>query len=91
MEDPAERRAKKDTFRPEHALLPLSEKQERNLSNGHAIQPVPGLNEKFAFPGGHFKRDDNVGGHEQAATPWLPPGTKQETTWEPGDKAGPSS
>lgn len=87
-EDAAERRTKADHFRHKQSLLPLAEKAERDSPNGHPIQPVPGMNEKFNFPGSHFKRDDDVGrAGATNAGQWLPPGTKQESTWEPGDRS----
>lgn len=88
-EDAAERRTKNDHFRHRAALLPVNETAERNISNGHAIYPIPGMNDKFSFPGAHFKRDDDSGKTPQTnhSSQWLPPGTKQESTWEAGDRA----
>lgn len=87
-EDAAERRTKTDHFRHKQALLPVTELAEKNQTNGRPIQPVPGMNEKFSFPGTNFKRDDDAG-RDRDSSPhnqWLPPGTKQESTWEPGDR-----
>lgn len=89
-EDAAERRAKADHFRHKAALLPVTELAEKNVSNGHVPQPIPGFNSKFNFPGSHFKRDDEGGGNTGHAGQWLPPGTKQESTWEPGDRPEPT-
>jgi len=87
-EDAAERRTKTDHFRHKAALLPVTELAERTPPNGHVGQPVAGMNEKFSFPGPHFKRDDDTGRSQpNQGGQWLPPGTKQETTWEPGDRA----
>ncbi|KAK5951099.1 hypothetical protein OHC33_007852 [Knufia fluminis] len=87
-EDAAERRTKTDHFRHKAALLPVTELAEKNTSNGHPIQPVVGMNEKFSFPGPHFKRDDDTGRSQAPhGGQWLPPGTRQESTWEPGDRA----
>ena len=80
MEDAAERRAKRDHFRHERPLLPLAEKVEP-VQNGHVLEPRKSLNENFGFPGREsspFRVKEGSG--------WLAPGTKQETTWEPGDK-----
>lgn len=76
MEDAAERRAKRDHFRSNDALLPLSEEPEKKYMNGH----IPEAAEKddgkqYSFPGNNF------------SSSWLPPGTRQESTWEPGDSA----
>jgi len=88
-EDAAERKTKADHFRHKAALLPLSEVAERETQNGHAIQPVPGMNEKFTFPGPNPKRDDDAGRFQaNHGGQWLAPGTKQESTWDPGDRAG---
>lgn len=88
-EDPAERRTKTDHFRHRQALLPVTELAEKKQPNGHTVQHVAGMNEKFSFPSAQFKRDDDASkardsspGNQQ----WLPPGTKQESTWEPGDR-----
>ena len=87
----ANRRAKMESMRIERPLLPLTSKDNtihespmsgelsalfRNpLSkmNGHAI--------------GEDKRADSarLGRSSQPDTPWLPPGTKQEETWQPAD------
>lgn len=89
-EDAAERRTKTDHFRHKQALLPVTELAERTpTQNGRPVQPVAGMNEKFSFPGPNFKRDDDAGRGNRDASPhnqWLPPGTKQESTWEPGDR-----
>lgn len=85
-EDAAERRTKTDHFRHKGVLLPVTELAERNSPNGHVPQHVPGLNSKFNFPGPHFKRDEDTGAKTLHAGQWLPPGTKQESTWEPGDR-----
>lgn len=87
-EDAAEKRTKADHFRHKQALLPLAEKVERDIPNGHLTQRVPGLNEKFTFPGSYFKRDDDAG-KQNPISPgqWLPPGTKQESTWELRDRS----
>ena len=74
MEDAAERRAQKDYFRHGAALLPLKEDDPLPV-NGHAVQPTQGRDKQFTFPGNNFSSN------------WLPPGTKQESTWEPGDSA----
>lgn len=87
-EDAAERKTKTDHFRHKGVLLPVTEMAERASPNGRVPQPVvvPGMNNKFNFPGAHFKRDDDSGPKASHPGQWLPPGTKQESTWEPGDR-----
>jgi solute carrier family 35, member E1 len=91
MDDAAERRAKADHFRNKAGLLPLTEEPEKKPSNGRIAQPAAGSYERpYEFPGVFFKKED--GAAADAAPPknnfhsdWLPPGTKQESTWEAGD------
>lgn len=80
MEDAAERRTKADHFRHKVPLLPVTELKEVH-ENGHAIQPRPSINEKFEFPP---KRDSSTSRQADRGA-WLPPGTKQESTWTSGD------
>ena len=83
MEDAAERRAKKDHFRPGDPLLPVAEMNEMK-QNGHAIEPRKSLNENFGFPP---KRESSPMKSKEGSG-WLAPGTKQESTWAPGDRRG---
>lgn len=87
-EDAAERKTKADHFRQKGGLLPVTELSERTPPNGLVPQYVPGMKTNFNFPGAHFKRDDDGGAKTSHAGQWLPPGTKQESTWEPGDRRG---
>ena len=76
MEDAAERRAKKDYFRSSGALLPLNKEPEKHLMSEPISEAGESDNEKqYSFPGNNF------------SSSWLPPGTKQESTWEHGDSA----
>ena len=76
MEDAAERRAKRDHFRSGGTLLPVHVEPEGKVKNGHIPSGGAANDEKqFSFPGDNF------------SSSWLPPGTKQETTWELGDAA----
>ena len=80
MEDAAERRTRADHFRHKAPLLPVTEMKELQ-ENGHLAEPRPSINEKFEFP---QKRESSA--HRQPdGNGWLPPGTKQESTWAPGD------
>ena len=92
-EDAADRRAKADHFRAREALLPITV-DSRHL-NGH-VPSVPRrsvgerLYENF-YPGDLRKEDSPPWAsanstHRQPNT-WLPPGTKQESTWELGDSS----
>ncbi len=90
MDDAAERRAKADHFRNKAALLPLTEEPETKSSNGSLPQPGIGSDERtYEFPGLLFKKEDDAVGtappRNSFQSSWLPPGTKQESTWEPGD------
>jgi len=77
MEDAAERRAKKDHFRRPSALLPVNVlNKDASKANGHPLSPNrAGDGKQYIFPGNNF------------SSSWLPPGTKQESTWEAGDSA----
>jgi solute carrier family 35 protein E1 len=76
MEDAAERRAKRDHFRSGATLLPTVREPEEKQMNGHVLSGgLEGDGKQYAFPGDNF------------SSSWLPPGTKQETTWEPRDAA----
>ena len=81
MEDAAERRTRADHFRHKAPLLPVTEMKELQ-ENGHAIEPRPSMSEKFEFP---QKRDSSASRQSDRNAMWLPPGTKQESTWAPGD------
>lgn len=86
MEDAAERRTKADHFRHKHTpLLPVVEVKTPGPQDG------PGPSEDYLsdMSDSHPKRDDSRGRqHDGSLNPgWLPPGTKQESTWAMGDEA----
>lgn len=90
MDDAAERRAKADHFRNRTALLPLTEEPESKPLDDDAPRPDSDAEERpYEFPGLLFKKqDDDIGTGPPTSSfqsSWLPPGTKQESTWEPGD------
>ena len=90
MDDAAERRAKADHFRNRTALLPLTEEPETKSFEGHVPRPEADSNERpYEFPGSLFRKEDDAVGTgpptSNFQSNWLPPGTKQESTWEPGD------
>lgn len=93
MDDAAERRAKADHFRNRVALLPVTEEPEAKAANGHISGPRGAPNERpYEFPGSLFrKEDDGAQPRNSFQSNWLPPGTKQESTWEPGDARDKSS
>ncbi|KAJ9625475.1 hypothetical protein H2204_010337 [Knufia peltigerae] len=84
MEDAAERRTKSDHFRHRAALLPVTEVNTPGLQPSHPMN----LDHVGEMSASHPKRDDTRGRpHESPlASGWLPPGTKQESTWEAADK-----
>lgn len=81
VDDAAEHRTKADHFRHKGGLLPLHEIVEVN---------TPGLDGKFPslenssyqFPDPQLKRDEDQGWPKAGSGNWLPPGTKQEHTWD---------
>ena len=84
MEDAAERRTKADHFRHKHTpLLPLVEVKTPGVQEGLG-------NEDYMsdISDSHPKRDDSRNRqHESGPGPgWLPPGTKQESTWAAGNR-----
>jgi len=80
MEDAAERRTKTDHFRHRAALLPVTEVKTPGFTESHALKEdyVGDMSDS------HPKRDDSRGRpHDSTfSSGWLPPGTKQESTWE---------
>ncbi|KAG9770175.1 TPT-domain-containing protein, partial [Aureobasidium melanogenum] len=83
MEDAAERRTRADHFRHKAALLPVTEVQTPGLKDSYAVQDdyMAEMSES------HPKRDDSRHrAHDNAPSGWLPPGTKQEDTWEVKDQ-----
>ncbi|KIW18296.1 hypothetical protein PV08_02584 [Exophiala spinifera] len=84
MEDAAERRTKSDHFRHKTALLPVTEVNTPGLQLSNPMD----LNHRSEMSDSHPKRDDSRGRtHESPfASGWLPPGTKQESTWEAAER-----
>ncbi|OAP57733.1 hypothetical protein AYL99_08471 [Fonsecaea erecta] len=84
MEDAAERRTRADHFRHKHTpLLPVAEVKTPGPPDG------PRMNDDYMneMSDLHPKRDDSRGRQHDApfVSGWLPPGTKQESTWAVGD------
>jgi solute carrier family 35, member E1 len=91
VDDAAERRAKADHFRSKAALLPLTEEPETKPTGDSLPRPEAGLNDRaYEFPGALFKKEDDAAGvapsRSSFQSTWLPPGTRQESTWEAGDE-----
>ena len=92
MDDAAERRVKVEESRTAPTLLPLAEEPAKQTLNGSISFLGPGpADQTVISPVSSSKKDDNlktgsgtVGNN--AAHEWLPPGTKQESTWEPDDR-----
>ena len=83
-EDAAERKTKADHFRHTNALLPLLEVPETKGANGHLSTPKRMMAE-YSFPDGKEYREDEYTNGDDHVKTWLPPGTRQESTWEAGD------
>lgn len=93
-DDVADQRAKADHFRAKEAILPL------NVSNNawhtgdpdfsSAMKPGQSSLDESSSITSHPKKEDDRPGRirprgNSTARNWLPPGTKQETTWRPND------
>lgn len=92
-DDVADQRANADHFRHRDALLPLN---NTNLttkpwdSNGFVFPAAKQDEWRSETTLTDQKKEDDLPGHirpraTSLARTWLPPGTKQETTWQPGD------
>ena len=84
MEDAAEKRTKADHFRHKHTpLLPLVEVKTPGLHGDVNDDYMSDMSES------HNKRDDSRSRQHDSNfnSGWLPPGTKQESTWATTDKS----
>ncbi|KAL5001405.1 triose-phosphate transporter family-domain-containing protein [Aspergillus recurvatus] len=94
-DDVADQRANADHFHSKNPVLPLNTRGAGKVwdSNGYAFpqgRPVDQHISDRSFPiSSNSKKDDGVGHARPRASSntkaWLPPGTKQETTWQPSD------
>jgi solute carrier family 35 protein E1 len=98
-DDMADRRANADHFRNKDSVLPLNASSINKPwdSNAYTFPPptVMGGNQPdgpwgYTSPSiGDQKKDDKPSRicprGSSVAKPWLPPGTRQESTWQPGD------
>ncbi|PGH23116.1 hypothetical protein AJ80_02744 [Polytolypa hystricis UAMH7299] len=86
-DDAADRRANADLFRHDKSkpLLPLNNSNAGKPwdSNGYAFPQAT----KMPQSDWNTKKEDDVAGRPRRSSnaPWLPPGTKQESTWQTGD------
>ncbi|KAL4737072.1 triose-phosphate transporter family-domain-containing protein [Aspergillus similis] len=93
--DVADQKANADHFHSKNPVLPLNTRGASKVwgSNGCAIpqgRPVDQHVSDRSFPiSSNSKKDDGVGHARPRASSntkaWLPPGTKQETTWQSSD------
>ncbi|KAL4894648.1 triose-phosphate transporter family-domain-containing protein [Aspergillus ambiguus] len=94
-DDLADRRANADHFRANESVLPLNRSGAKAWdSNGYAFPSGKGMDQQssnnLSFPPVGLKKEDDAPGQGRPrgssnARVWLPPGTKQETTWQPSD------
>ncbi|KAK2816766.1 hypothetical protein FQN49_008006 [Arthroderma sp. PD_2] len=97
QDDAADRRANADHFQKHNNILPLNNAtngaNKAWNSNGYTF-PAPAGGGLGIHPmnANGKKEDDKTNGvsrRNSIARPWLPPGTKQESTWQPGDSSSP--
>ncbi|KAJ9295319.1 hypothetical protein DTO271G3_6142 [Paecilomyces variotii] len=97
-DDVADRRANADHFRSKDSVLPLNigTPSKPRDSHGYGFPPAKiGENRRpegfSAVVADQRKEDDGPGPTRDRSTShtWLPPGTRQESTWQPGDAGSP--
>lgn len=96
-DDVADRRANADHFHAKETVLPLNVRTPSSGSlntNGYAFprgKSAQGQHPEYSHsPVNDLKKEDNAPGRVRArgasiSRMWLPPGTKQESTWQPRD------
>lgn len=97
-DDVADRRANADYFRAKETVLPLNVRTPASSawnSNGYAFPAGKDLQGQFSETShplaNYLKKEDDSSGHVRSrggsitSRAWLPPGTKQESTWQPSD------
>lgn len=96
-DDLADRRANADHFRAKETVLPLNVRTPSSgtwNSNGYAfpsVKDTQGQHSENSHPlVNDLKKEDDAPGRVRArgasiSRAWLPPGTKQESTWQPRD------
>lgn len=88
-DDVADRRANADHFSDRDSVLPVSANKTRD-TNGFTFPPIKPVDRPEHSPATDEKKEDDRPGFGRprgasVARNWLPPGTKQETTWQAGD------
>jgi solute carrier family 35 protein E1 len=89
-DDLADQRANSDHFRSKDTVLPLSVIVPNKTwdSNGYIFPTAKHAEERL--PDSHPVNDEKKEEDGRSASrTWLPPGTKQESTWQPGDSPNP--
>ncbi|KAF9883034.1 suppressor of loss of ypt1 [Aspergillus nanangensis] len=95
-DDLADRRANTDHFHAKDSVLPLNTRSTGKSwdSNGYAFPAAKGFEEQSSggspFSSTNSKKEDDVQGRARPrgssnSRAWLPPGTKQESTWQASD------
>ncbi|PGH16554.1 hypothetical protein AJ79_01660 [Helicocarpus griseus UAMH5409] len=88
-DDAADRRANADHFHNKKNLLPLNRHTPSIPwdSNGYAFPPPAKAQTEYSTaPTSSRKEDTSPNRHSRKTSAvWLPPGTKQESTWQEGD------
>lgn len=96
-DDLANRRANADYFRAKESVLPLNARTPTSTpwnSNGYAFPSGKDSQGPFSENPHHLahnsKKEDDTSGYVRSrggstSRAWLPPGTKQESTWQPSD------
>lgn len=95
-DDAADRRANADHFHAKETVLPLNARTPSSGSNMNGYAFPRGKSAQGQHPGyshspvNDLKKEDDGPGRVRArgasvSRTWLPPGTKQESTWQPKD------
>jgi solute carrier family 35 protein E1 len=93
-DDVADQRANADHFRIQDSILPLTVSTPSKPwdSNGFMFPAVKHGDDRCSDSpsSSDQKKEDDLPGHVRGrgtslSRTWLPPGTRQETTWQPGD------
>ncbi|KAK2802972.1 suppressor of loss of ypt1 [Onygenales sp. PD_10] len=92
-DDAADRRANADHFHHKNTILPLNATPPAKPWDSNGFSFPPPSKAQTERPSSSAKKDDDSASpHSHTRKPsnvtsWLPPGTKQESTWQEGDSA----
>lgn len=94
-DDVANRRANADHFQNRESVLPTTSSSKRPWDSNGYIFPTSAGDRSISMPVGPTdtsKKEDGEAKRQPrrssaARHQWLPPGTKQESTWQPGDSS----